>query len=246
MNARMNTLMTARGVQAGYGKVRVVEGLDLEVSAGEVVALLGPNGAGKTTTLMTLSGLLPLQGGSVTVLGEPLEGTRRAHKLVRRGLGHVPEDRGLFRNLTVHQHLRLAGGESDQEEKVLELLPALRSLQDRRVGLLSGGEQQMVAMARAILLRPKLLLLDEMSLGLAPLIVGELLQLVRRLADEDGVGIVLVEQHVGLALEIADRAVVLRRGRVVYQGSSSALKDDPDTLEAAYLGEAVVEQLAAL
>jgi branched-chain amino acid transport system ATP-binding protein len=166
-----------------------------------------------------------------------LEPRRRAHRLVRRGIGHVPEDRGLFRQLTVSQHLRLARPRDPAaEQRMLELFPALQPLVDRRVGLLSGGEQQMVAVARALIRRPRVLLLDEMSLGLAPLVVDELLRVVRNLADEEGVGILLVEQHVQLALETADRGYVLRQGKIVLSGTAAELRSDTRRLEASYLG----------
>jgi branched-chain amino acid transport system ATP-binding protein len=230
-------LLEAHGLCAGYGKTVIVKDVDLQVRSGEVVALLGPNGAGKTTTLLTLSSLLPPLGGAVTVLGGGLEPRRRAHRLIRRGLGHVPEDRGLFRKLTVLQHLRLARGHDPAaEERMFAVFPALERLRDRRVGLLSGGEQQMVALARSLIRRPRVLLLDEMSLGLAPLVVDELLRVVRRLADEDGVGVLLVEQHVQLALETADRGYVLRQGTVVLSGTAAELRADPERLEASYLG----------
>ena len=168
-------VLSLRGAMAGYDGTPVVHGVDLEVNAGEIVALLGPNGAGKTTTLKTISGLLPLLGGELDVLGEPVAGTA-PHQVARNGVGHVTEGRSLFFHLTVAENLRLARRESrgrrrEATDMILEVFPELVPLLDRRAGLLSGGQQQMLAMARAMVHRPPLLLIDEMSLGLAPVIV---------------------------------------------------------------------------
>ena len=233
-------LLDVRNLSSGYANVPVVRDLNLHVDAGEVVALLGPNGAGKTTTLLTVSGLLKVLDGSVDVLGEPTSfGT--PHKTARLGLAHVPEDRSLFFGLTVRENLRLGlrGNRSQQSagyDRALELLPALTPLMDRRAGLLSGGEQQMLAMARALVSQPKLLLVDEMSLGLAPIIVERLLPIVRDIANETGAGVLIVEQHVHLALDVCDRAYVMSHGEIVLEGSADELKDRPDLLEASYLG----------
>jgi branched-chain amino acid transport system ATP-binding protein len=218
-----------------------VRELDLHVSAGEVVALLGANGAGKTTTLLTISGLVKALHGSVHVLGEPVP-FGAPHRVARRGLAHVAEDRSLFFQLTVEENLKmgLRGSRASQREgmdRALELLPALRPLRARRAGLLSGGEQQMLAMARAIVGNPKALMVDEMSLGLAPVIVEHLLPIVRRIADELGAGVLLVEQHIHMALGIADRAYVLSHGQCVLEGSGSELHDRRDLLESSYLGD---------
>ena len=233
-------LLAIEGMDTGYSGVPVVRGLDLHLDAGEVVALLGPNGAGKTTTLLTISGLIPLLGGSITVLGEPVD-SRNPHRLARRGLAHVAEDRSLFFNLTVKENLRLGLRAGRQEleaglEQALELLPALRPLMSRRSGLLSGGEQQMLAMARALVSQPRLLLVDEMSLGLAPIIVEQLLPLVRDIADRTGAGVLIVEQHVDLALKVSDRGYVLNHGELVMEGSATDLLARTDLLEASYLG----------
>ncbi len=232
---------------AGHDGIPVVHGIDLHVAAGEVVALLGANGAGKTTTLLTISGVLPALAGRVEVLGEtaarrrrirPAEVARRA----RRGIAHVPEDRGLFFDLTAAENLRLGRprGRGAPEplpmEQVLEWFPALRDVLDRRAGLLSGGEQQMLALARAVLGRPRLLMVDEMSLGLAPIIVDHLLPVLRSIALELDAGVLLVEQHVALVLAVSDRAYLLDRGRVLASGPASELAGRTDLIESGYLG----------
>ena len=218
-----------RGLDAGYGGVPVVRGLDLEVAAGEVLALLGPNGAGKTTILSTISGLIPRIAGDVAVLGRPTD-ARHPFRVARRGVAHVAEDRSLFFGLTVMENLQIVAGIPRRErprayDRAFDLFPALRPLIARPAGLLSGGEQQMLAMARAIITDPHLLLVDEMSLGLAPVLVEEMMPVVRGVADA-GAAVVIVEQHVHLALELADRAIVIANGRVVVEGPAAALRGD--------------------
>ncbi|KOU59018.1 branched-chain amino acid ABC transporter ATP-binding protein [Streptomyces sp. MMG1533] len=234
--------MACEGVDAGYTRGRpVVRAFDLELLPGEVVALLGPNGAGKTTLLLTLAGLLPWLKGSVTLDGHQVRGGR-ARVAARRGLVLVPDDRSLFTQLTVRDNLALArrrhGSTVDQ---VLDYFPALGKRLKVAAGMLSGGEQQMLALGRALIQDPRVLLVDELSLGLAPVIVEELLPVVRRIADGTGTAVVLVEQHVRLALEVADRAVVLVHGDTVLNGSAARLAADPGLLERAYLGEQLAE-----
>jgi branched-chain amino acid transport system ATP-binding protein len=239
-------VLSVRELSAGYDGVAVVHGASLEVAAGEVVALLGANGAGKTTTLLAISGLVPRLGGTIEVLGTEVHTRRRptvaaVWKLARTGVAHVPEDRGLFFDLTAAENLRLGrpagrGGEVVPDEQLVEWFPALSRVLDRRAGLLSGGDQQMLAIARAVVSRPKLLLIDEMSLGLAPIIVEQLLPVLRTIATETGAGILVVEQHVGLVLSIADHAVLLHQGQVAFSGTAAELEAQPELLEAGYLG----------
>jgi branched-chain amino acid transport system ATP-binding protein len=233
----VSALLDVEGLEAGYLGIPAVRDLRLEVASGEVVALLGPNGAGKTTTLSTIAGLLKPISGQVRFEGGEIGGIP-AHKLARNGLSLVPEDRALFFDLTVRENLRLARrGDSLTEAEVLELLPELEKCLGRLAGVLSGGEQQMLSLGRALMTKPRLLLVDEMSLGLAPVIVERLLPVLRRIAEESGAGVIFVEQHVPLALELADRAYVMANGRIVLQGPAAQLMDDRELLEASYLGE---------
>jgi branched-chain amino acid transport system ATP-binding protein len=232
-----DAVLRIEGLTAGYDGAAVVRGVDLEVRAGEVVALLGANGAGKTTTLKAVSGIVrPLAG---RILFQGSDTARLAPEaLARRGIAHVPEGRGLFFGLTVAEHFRLGHrGEHLDAERAYEYFPALGPLRGRRVGLLSGGEQQMLAVARALVRDPRLLLLDELSLGLAPVIVERLLPVVRQYAEESGCGVVLVEQHIELALTIASRGYVLSHGEIVLRGEAEELRRNHELLISSYFGE---------
>ena len=227
--------LICRHLVAGHAGVPVIRGLDLVARAGTVLAVLGPNGAGKTTLMLTLAGLLPRLGGAVSLDDAELpRGKPRTAN--RRGLVLVPDDRALFTSLTVAENLGVARRGGTNLDEVVDLFPALGARRNVAAGSLSGGEQQMLAVARALLQKPKVLLIDEMSMGLAPVIVEKLLPIVRRVADHSGTTVVLVEQHVRLALEVADDAIVLVRGQVTLQGPAAELAREPDRLEAAYLG----------
>jgi len=235
-------VLALEGLTAGYDEAAVIRELNVTVRPGEVVALLGANGAGKTTTLRAVSGLLKPMDGRVVYDGEDLVRTSPSAR-ARAGIAHVPEGRGLFYGLTVAEHFRLAPrNERLDEDLAYEYFPKLSELQKRRVGLLSGGEQQMLAVARALARKPKLLLLDELSLGLAPVIVEWLLPVVREFAREQKSAVLLVEQHVHLALEVADRGYVLSHGRIVLENDAKHLRADKHLLIASYLGEHVAEE----
>jgi branched-chain amino acid transport system ATP-binding protein len=220
----------------GWGSLTAFRGVDLAVDVGTVHAVLGPNGAGKTTLLLTLAGLLPAKQGVITVDGNALRKGRGA-AASRAGVVLVPDNRALFTTLTVEENLRVAAGRNGPDPRpVLELFPALEPRWKLSAGALSGGEQQMLGMARALIQRPKVLLVDELSMGLAPIIVERLFDAIRQIAASTACAVVFVEQYVGLALEIADSASVLNRGRIVLSGSAAELAGQPQQLEDAYLG----------
>ncbi len=232
-------MLGVKHLSAGYGDVRVLWDVSLTVDAGEVVALIGSNGAGKSTLLAAISGLIPLAEGRVTFEGRDLEGLP-PDRIVAAGVVQVPQGRRLFGSLTVRENLLMGAYlRRDREvaadlERVLELLPRLRERFEYLAGRLSGGEQQQVAIARALMARPKVLLIDEMSLGLAPVLVDQLLQIMHDI-NAGGVAILMVEQDVETALEFAKRAYVLETGRVTLSGNSTALLDNPQ-VQKAYLG----------
>ena len=237
----MSAHLSVRGLTAAYGGIRVLDGLDLDVPAGRLTAVVGPNGAGKTTLLRALSGLVP-RGGDVSFDGAPLPASPAA--IVARGLSHVPESRELFSGMTVRENLELGawraprGERGARLERVVALFPRLGERRRQLAGSLSGGEQQMLAIGRALMSGPRLLMLDEPSLGLAPRLVDLLLGVVRRLPDE-GVTVLLVEQHVARALTLAESAYVIERGRVVLHGPAATLLDS-EQVRAAYLGVAAM------
>jgi branched-chain amino acid transport system ATP-binding protein len=225
----MTVVMETRGVDAGYANVTVVRDLNVCVEAGEVVALLGRNGAGKTTALLTLAGILRPQSGEICFLGAPDRSSLAGR--ARKGLGLMTDDRSIFFGLTVRENLRLARGTRD----VLPLFPELERLLDQPAGLLSGGEQQMLGLGAVLSRAPKLLLIDELSFGLAPKVVQRLMRAVRDSADA-GTAVIIVEQFARLALDVADRAYVLVNGRVDTEGRADDLRGNLEAIEGKYLG----------
>jgi branched-chain amino acid transport system ATP-binding protein len=237
----MAALLRVEDLHAGYGPIEVLKGISLEVREGEIVTLLGANGAGKTSTLRCLSGCNRPRQGRVTFAGRDIHGLP-AHEVVRLGLVHAPEGRRIFPRLTVLENLRMGaythtdhGGVESDLARVFELFPVLRDRQRQAGGTLSGGEQQMLAVARALLARPRLLLLDEPSLGLAPLVVRRIFEVIGQL-NREGLSVLLVEQNARLALRLAHRGYVLETGRVTLSGPAATLRDDP-RVKNAYLGE---------
>ena len=234
----MSARLECRSFTGGRGSTIAFRDLHLDVQAGTVLALLGPNGAGKSTLLLTLAGLLPAHGGTTVVDGITL---RNGNPVAasRAGVVLVPDNRSLFTTLTVEENLQVGrrrGGPAPRE--LADVFPALEKRWQLQAGALSGGEQQMLAMARALIQQPKVLLVDEMSMGLAPRVVETLFDTVRQIAADHATAIVLVEQHVTLALHVADRAAVLNRGTIVLQGNAHELRDQPEELERAYFGVA--------
>lgn len=232
-------LLQVRGLTAGFGAGPVLFGIDLEIGQGELIALVGANGAGKSTTLGTLSGLVPATSGSVTFSGRDITNAR-PEAIVKAGIAHVPQGRRLFATVSVEKNLRLGAYVRRDREidtdliRVLDYFPALKDKLTREAGTLSGGEQQMVAVGRGLMAKPKLLMVDELSLGLAPKVVDRLIDVMKEI-NAAGTALMLVEQDVLVALDVADRAYVLENGRIVMSGKASEVKDDPGVRKA-YLG----------
>jgi branched-chain amino acid transport system ATP-binding protein len=234
------SLLEVRDLEVAYGGIRAVKGIDFDVQSGELVCLIGANGAGKTTTMKTLSGLLAPSRGEIRFEGASIAG-RPSHELVRLGIALVPEGRGIFGRLTVEENLKLgAYARGDRErvradrERVYGLFPRLAERRRQPAGTLSGGEQQMLAIGRALMSRPRLLLLDEPSMGLAPLLVQKIFEIIRRIAEE-GVTLLLVEQNARLALQVCHRGYVMESGKIVLADAAAALLKNPK-VQHAYLG----------
>ena len=227
----MTALLEAKGLSAGYGKVVVVRDVDLEIRAGEVVALLGPNGAGKSTTLLTLAGDLKPLGGTVSCLG--LDGNTSLHRRARAGLALVTDSKTVLTTLTAAENMRVFGTTA---EAVIALFPELEPHLRRKVALLSGGQQQMLALGLALSRDPAVVLADELSMGLAPMIVDRLFSALREAADR-GAGVLLVEQHVHKAMAIADRIYVMDRGRIGISGTADELRQQVDAIQSSYLAD---------
>ncbi|MFZ6752073.1 ABC transporter ATP-binding protein [Undibacterium sp. Dicai25W] len=237
-------MLTISNLHAAYGKVQVLHGISLEVPKGKVVTLIGSNGAGKTTTMRAISGMLKPKEGTVSLAGNDITGLD-SHKIARAGLAHSPEGRRVFATMTVKDNLLLGAfprftgsrnrGDIDTDlQKAMELFPRLRERRDQLAGTLSGGEQQMLAMARAVMLNPEVILLDEPSMGLAPILVDEVFRIIQRLKHE-GMTMLLVEQFAAAALAVADYGYVLENGKISVHGPAASLQNDP-AVKAAYLG----------
>lgn len=234
------TLLKVSNLKVSYGGIQAVKGVDFEVHEGELVSLIGSNGAGKTTTMKAITGTLPINAGDIEYLGKSIKG-QGPWDLVKQGLAMVPEGRGVFTRMTIIENLQMGAYIRDDKdgiaadmEKMFTIFPRLRERKDQLAGTMSGGEQQMLAIGRALMSKPKLLLLDEPSLGLAPIIIQQIFDIIEQLR-KDGVTVFLVEQNANQALKIADRAYVLENGRVVMQGTGEQLLTDPKVREA-YLG----------
>ncbi|MDP2820357.1 MAG: ABC transporter ATP-binding protein [Polaromonas sp.] len=236
-----NTLLKVTGLKVAYGGIKAVKGVDFEVNEGELVTLIGSNGAGKTTTMKAITGTLPMADGDIEYLGKSIKG-KGAWDLVKDGLAMVPEGRGVFARMTITENLQMGAyirddkaGIAEDIEKMFTIFPRLRERKDQLAGTMSGGEQQMLAMARALMSRPKVLLLDEPSMGLSPIMVDKIFAVVKDVSAR-GVTVLLVEQNASRALGIADRGYVMESGVVTMNGDAKALLDDP-RVRAAYLGE---------
>lgn len=239
--AQHTTLLDVAEIEVRYGAIAALKGISFTVGEGEIVALLGANGAGKTTTQKTVSGMMRPVAGSITLAGKRIDGIP-AHDLIRLGVCHVPEGRHVFPRMTIAENLemgafRFKSVDKDDMERVLEMFPRLRERFKQQAGTLSGGEQQMLAIGRALMGKPKLLLLDEPSMGLAPLIVAQIFDIIREI-NAGGVTVLLVEQNATQALSLANRGYVLETGEIVLQGTGRDLLAD-DRIRAAYLGEEI-------
>ena len=234
-----DTLLKVDNINVYYGNIHAVKDISFEVDQGEIVTLIGANGAGKSTTLKTISGLLKPKTGDILYKGSSIKGMR-AHKIVEAGLAHVPEGRHVFLHMTVEENLDMgaytqpASTIAPNKEKVFELFPRLKERRKQLAGTMSGGEQQMLAMGRALMSRPKLLLLDEPSMGLAPLLVKEIFNIIKEI-NESGTTVLLVEQNANMALSIADKAYVLETGRITLSGTAKELASS-EAVRKAYLG----------
>jgi branched-chain amino acid transport system ATP-binding protein len=236
----MSRLLEVRNLVAAYGNTRVLHGLSFEVADGGITTLLGANGAGKTSTLRAISGMLRREG-QIDFAGRPI-GRLNTEDIARLGVGHVPDGRGTFTRLTVEENLQLGGvirrdtaGVRQDIERVYGYFPVLKQRRTQQAGTLSGGEQQMLAVGRALMTRPRLLLLDEPSFGLAPRVVRDLFAIFRQLNQDEGISLLLVEQNAALALSIADSAYLLETGRIVFSGTAEAVRSN-DGIRQAYLG----------
>jgi len=236
-----DVLLKVRGLKVSYGGIEAVKGVDFEVREGELVSLIGSNGAGKTTTMKAITGTLPLAGGEIDYLGQSIRG-QGAWDLVKKGLAMVPEGRGVFTRMTIAENLQMgayirsdASGIHDDIDKVYATFPRLKERRDQLAGTLSGGEQQMLAMGRALMSRPRVLLLDEPSMGLSPIMVDKIFEVIREVSAQ-GVTVLLVEQNASRALQIADRGYVMESGLITLTGEARKMLDDPQ-VRAAYLGE---------
>jgi branched-chain amino acid transport system ATP-binding protein len=241
MNEPRTRLLDVDDIEVRYGAIRALKGVSFHVDEGEIVALLGANGAGKTTTQKTVSGMMRPSLGSITYAGERIDGVP-AHTLIRRGICHVPEGRHVFPRMTVHENLEMGAFrfkhiDQDDIERALELFPILKERYKQPAGTLSGGEQQMLAIGRALMGKPRLLLLDEPSMGLAPMIVAQIFAIIREI-NAAGVTVLLVEQNAQQALSLASRGYVLETGEIVLDGTGRELLAD-DRIRAAYLGEEI-------
>ncbi|HXZ02136.1 MAG TPA: ABC transporter ATP-binding protein [Stellaceae bacterium] len=236
----MSAILETFGLSAAYGPTQVLQSIDLAVEQGGIVTLLGANGAGKTTTLRAVCNMMVRLGGEIRFDGERIDG-KATEDIVRLGIGHVPEGRGTFVSLSVEENLRLGAYTRRDKlvardfERVYGYFPRLQERRNQQAGTLSGGEQQMLAISRALMLRPKLLLLDEPSFGLAPLVVQEIFRILRAINEQDGVSMLLVEQNANIALALAHRAYLLETGRIIMHGPSAAIGAD-ETVRRAYLG----------